>query len=249
DTLPLAVDAPELPGNPRTRVESARAQRADEHPPGAVGGEVVEAERALDLEEHAGLALADVNHVLSRDDHASIRVQDEAADAPALRHDRRDRAVGRAAIDPTAQRVAEVEVAVLVDARRLDEAVAVRNGLHEVVLPLPIKRANRIGNLKEASMLELGLTAKRALVVGAGRGIGRACVLGLCEAGARVACFDVDAERGRTVAAEARAAGGEALSIHGDARRRKDVEDAVSGTVEAFGGIDVAIDVIGEARW
>ena len=42
---------------------------------------------------------------------------------------------------------------------------------------------------------------------------------------------------------------GEALSIHGDARRRKDVEDAVSGTVEAFGGIDVAIDVIGEARW
>ena len=98
-------------------------------------------------------------------------------------------------------------------------------------------------------MVELGLTAKRTLVVGAGRGIGRACVLGLCEAGARVACFDVDAERGRTVAAEARAAGGEALSIHGDARRRKDVEDAVSGTVEAFGGIDVAIDVIGEARW
>jgi len=104
-----------------------------------------------------------------------------------------------------------------------------------------------MGNV--AFMLELGLTAKRALVAGAGRGIGRACALGLCAAGARVACFDIDRERGPAVAAEARAAGGEALSLHGDARRRKDVEDAVHRTVEAFGGIDVAIDVIGEARW
>ena len=39
------------------------------------------------------------------------------------------------------------------------------------------------------------------------------------------------------------------MSLHGDARRRKDVEDAVAATVEAYGGIDVAIDVIGEARW
>ena len=104
-----------------------------------------------------------------------------------------------------------------------------------------------MGNV--AFMLELGLTAKRALVAGAGRGIGRACALGLCAAGARVACFDIDRERGPAVAAEARAAGGEALPLHGDARRRKDVEDAVDRTVEAFGGIDVAIDVIGEARW
>jgi len=77
-------------------------------------------------------------------------------------------------------------------------------------------------------MVELGLTAKRALVVGAGRGIGRACVLGLCEAGARVASSTStrNADDGRR---RGPAAGGEALSIHGDARRRKDIEDAVSG--------------------
>jgi NAD(P)-dependent dehydrogenase (short-subunit alcohol dehydrogenase family) len=98
-------------------------------------------------------------------------------------------------------------------------------------------------------MLELGLTGKRALVLGAGRGIGRTCVLGLCSAGARVACFDSDPERGRAVAEEARAAGAETLSLHGDARRRRDVEEAVGATVDGLGGIDVAIDVIGEARW
>src|SRR5438477_4444430 len=84
DTLQLAIDAPELPGNARTGVEGTRAERADEHPPGAVGSEIVEAERALDLEQHAAHAVADVNHVLSRDDYTSIRVQDEAADAPAF---------------------------------------------------------------------------------------------------------------------------------------------------------------------
>jgi len=98
-------------------------------------------------------------------------------------------------------------------------------------------------------MLDLGLRGKAALVAGAGRGIGRACVLALVEAGASVACFDVDAERGRAVADEARAAGGSAIAIGGDARRRDDVEAAVAATDAAFGALDVAIDVIGEARW
>jgi NAD(P)-dependent dehydrogenase (short-subunit alcohol dehydrogenase family) len=98
-------------------------------------------------------------------------------------------------------------------------------------------------------MLDLGLDGKAALVVGAGRGIGRACVLGLVEAGAPVACFDADDERGRLVADEVRAAGGSALAIVGDARRRDDVEAAVAATEKAFGALDVTIDVIGEARW
>src|SRR5205809_601581 len=98
-------------------------------------------------------------------------------------------------------------------------------------------------------MLDFGLEGKRALVVGAGQGIGRACVLGLAEAGARIACFDSDEERGRGVAAEVAAAKGRAVAVHGDARSPEDVARAVAKTVESFGGLDVAIDIIGEARW
>lgn len=93
-------------------------------------------------------------------------------------------------------------------------------------------------------MLDLGLAGKRALVAGAGQGIGRACALALREAGARVACVDNDEERASAVAEEV---GGIPLVI--DVRRRDDVEAAVAATVTEFGGLDVCIDIIGEARW
>ncbi len=95
-------------------------------------------------------------------------------------------------------------------------------------------------------MIDLGLRGKRVLVAGAGQGIGRACVLGFAEAGARVACVDVEPERARAVAAEAGAA---ARAIVADLRERADVERAVAEAVDAFGGLDVAVDVVGEARW
>ncbi|MGH7821595.1 MAG: SDR family NAD(P)-dependent oxidoreductase, partial [Candidatus Binatia bacterium] len=72
-------------------------------------------------------------------------------------------------------------------------------------LSLPAGRAP----CTRSAMLDLGLRGKAALVVGAGRGIGRACSLGLAEAGARVVCFDADEGRGRAVAEEIRRAGAE----------------------------------------
>ena len=93
-------------------------------------------------------------------------------------------------------------------------------------------------------MIELGLAGKRALVAGAGQGIGRACVLALAEAGARVACVDNDPDRAAAVAAEV-----DGLALVVDARVRADVEGAVASTVGEFGGLDVCVDIIGEARW
>ena len=98
-------------------------------------------------------------------------------------------------------------------------------------------------------MIDFGLRAKRALVAGAGQGIGRACALALHAAGAQVACVDSDATRAAAVAAEVSAAGGTAIALQADLRQRDAVDAAVSATVQGLGGVDVCIDVIGEARW
>ena len=95
-------------------------------------------------------------------------------------------------------------------------------------------------------MLELGLEDKHAFVAGVGSGIGSACVRALAAAGANVTCFDLDAAS----AAEAAGLGGDrGLAVSGDARRLDDVRQAVDTAIAQRGPIDVAVDVIGEARW
>jgi len=98
-------------------------------------------------------------------------------------------------------------------------------------------------------MIDLGLEGTRVLIAGAGRGIGEACARLLAAAGSRVACLDVDAGRRDAVVESLRRSGGEAIPIAGDVRRRDEVEQAVARAVECFGGVDVCVDVIGEARW
>jgi 3-oxoacyl-[acyl-carrier protein] reductase len=97
--------------------------------------------------------------------------------------------------------------------------------------------------------LDLGLEGKRALVAGSGPGLGRSCALGLVEAGAGVACVDIDGTRADAVVDEIRSHGGRATAIESDVRRSSDAERVVAQTVEQLGGLDVVVDVIGEIRW
>ena len=99
------------------------------------------------------------------------------------------------------------------------------------------------------SVADLGLAGKRALVAGAGQGIGRATALVLADAGARVGCMDLVAARRTAIVDEIQATGGDAIGIGGDVRERTDVDAAVAATVKTFGAIDVAIDIVGEVRW
>jgi len=103
-------------------------------------------------------------------------------------------------------------------------------------------------------MIDLGLTAKRALVSGAGyiperAGHGRITALKLAEAGASVACIDIDAGRAQGIVAEIAAAGGQAVAVVADMTDRAEVRRALDEVVEALGGIDVCVDIIGGARW
>jgi NAD(P)-dependent dehydrogenase (short-subunit alcohol dehydrogenase family) len=85
------------------------------------------------------------------------------------------------------------------------------------------------------------LEGKRALVVGAGSGIGRAVVDAFLAEGARVAVLERDADKGKALA--------EALPevpvTVGDATTREANEAAVAATVGAFGGLDVLVSCVG----
>jgi len=95
-------------------------------------------------------------------------------------------------------------------------------------------------------VLELGLDGKHAFIAGVGGGIGSACVRALAAAGASVTCFDLDTA---SAADAARSAGDRGLALSGDARRLDDVQHAVDAAIAQRGPIDIAVDVIGEARW
>jgi 3-oxoacyl-[acyl-carrier protein] reductase len=103
-------------------------------------------------------------------------------------------------------------------------------------------------------MTDLGLTAKRALVSGAGyipvrAGHGRFTSLKLAEAGATVACVDIDEGRGRGIVDEIVAQGGKAFPIIADMTKQPEVERAIQEAVAQMGGIDVCVDIIGGATW
>ena len=76
------------------------------------------------------------------------------------------------------------------------------------------------------------LKGKRAVVTGAGSGIGRAIAIRLSEEGARVALADLDLDATKGVAAEIGEAGGEALVVKTDVTRAGEVESLVAAVVE-----------------
>ena len=86
------------------------------------------------------------------------------------------------------------------------------------------------------------LEGKRAIVTGAGAGIGRAIVLRLAGEGARVALADVDEEAAKNVASEI---AGETLARRTDVTRAEEVEALVSSVVEGWGGLDVMVNNAG----
>ncbi len=102
--------------------------------------------------------------------------------------------------------------------------------------------------------IDLGLTGKRAVVAGAGylperAGHGRQTALRLAEAGAVVACLDIDEGRARQIVAEIHSAGGAAFAVVADLTVRSEVTRAIDEVVAELGGIDLAVDIIGGARW
>lgn len=86
--------------------------------------------------------------------------------------------------------------------------------------------------------MKIDFSGKVALVTGGGSGIGRALCLAFADAGARVACVDIESARGEQTAALIRERGGEAFYIHADVTDPESVRGYVDATTAAYGRID-----------
>ncbi|MSP48931.1 MAG: glucose 1-dehydrogenase [Alphaproteobacteria bacterium] len=89
------------------------------------------------------------------------------------------------------------------------------------------------------------LDGKVALISGAARGIGAETARRMAQAGAKVALGDVLDDRGRAVARELEAAGGQALYAHLDVTSEVDWNRAVAAAVSRFGGLDILVNNAG----
>lgn len=85
------------------------------------------------------------------------------------------------------------------------------------------------------------LEGKRALVIGAGSGIGRAVVDAFRAEGAQVAVLERDSGKCETLRHELP----EVPVIEGDATTREANERAVGAAVETFGGLDTLVNCVG----
>ena len=85
------------------------------------------------------------------------------------------------------------------------------------------------------------------IVVGAGRGIGRAAALQLAAQDVAVACLDANVETARRVAEEVKAAGGRSIGSHLDVTRPETIAPAVAEAAAAFGHIDALVNCAGIA--
>jgi NAD(P)-dependent dehydrogenase (short-subunit alcohol dehydrogenase family) len=89
------------------------------------------------------------------------------------------------------------------------------------------------------------LTGRRALVTGAGRGIGRAVALLLAGRGAEVALVARTAAELEEVAAEITAAGGTAYPLARDAGETAVAREAVAEAHALLGGLDILVNTVG----
>jgi NAD(P)-dependent dehydrogenase (short-subunit alcohol dehydrogenase family) len=95
----------------------------------------------------------------------------------------------------------------------------------------------------------LGLTNKRAVVVGGGLGIGRASAELLARAGAEVAVVDIERDRADQVAAAIVAGGGSAVPLVADVLDREHGGDAIDIAAERLSGLDILVNVVGRSTY
>ncbi|WP_160134724.1 SDR family NAD(P)-dependent oxidoreductase [Halococcus salsus] len=92
---------------------------------------------------------------------------------------------------------------------------------------------------------EFSLEGQRAVVTGAGRGLGNVMATAYAEAGADVAIVDVDSETAERAADEIAELGVETTSVTADVSDEAEVEAMTETVVDRLGGIDILLNNAG----
>ena len=93
------------------------------------------------------------------------------------------------------------------------------------------------------------LDGKKAIVTGAGRGLGRDIAIGLAEAGADVAVIDRLVKEVEETAAEIQKVGRDSIAIEGDVTNEESVRNTIKKVIDKFGKIDILVNNAGICNW
>ena len=89
------------------------------------------------------------------------------------------------------------------------------------------------------------LTGRKALVTGAGRGIGRVLAISLAQSGCDIAILEKNMKDAHNVAEEINKLGKRALAIKVDVTKKADIEKAFTAAAKQLGGLDIVINNAG----
>ena len=89
------------------------------------------------------------------------------------------------------------------------------------------------------------LTGRKALVTGAGRGIGRVLAISLAQSGCDIAILEKNMKDAHNVAEEINKLGKRALAIKVDVTKKADIEKTFTAAAKQLGGLDIVINNAG----
>ncbi len=92
------------------------------------------------------------------------------------------------------------------------------------------------------------VAGKKAIVTGAGRGLGQGMAQGLHNAGVELALIDVS-DSVDQAASQMEAEGPRAIAVHADLSDREELRRAFTESVNGLGGLDILLNNVGITRW